>query len=124
MRYTSFRDITVASTCGLSIHLKKGVPTACPPGMHDELLAKGCVPEAGTEEPDDGTSPKAPTNAVERYEALCKAFEKISLRNERTDFNAAGVPHAAVLAKELGYAVNNKERDPAWAKWQHETAAA
>lgn len=122
MRYTSFRDITVASTCGLSVSLKKGEPKACPPGMHDELLALGCVPESPPPEPEEGAPPKAPTNAVERYEALCKAFEKIALRNDRTEFNAAGVAHAAVLARELGYSVNNKERDAAWAKWQHETA--
>jgi hypothetical protein len=92
--------------------------------MHDELLAMGCVPESPLAEPEEGAAPTAPTSTTERYTALCKAFEKISLRNERTEFNAAGVPHAAVLQKLLGYVVNTKERDAAWAKWQHETAPA
>lgn len=124
MKYTSYRDITVASTCGLSVSLKKGVPTHCAPGMHDELLALGCVPDEAPPEPEEGAAPRAPTDAIGRYEALCKAFEKVALRNERTDFNAGGVPHASVLAKELGYNVNAKERDAAWAKWQNETAPA
>lgn len=122
MRYTSYRDITVASTCGLSIELKKGEPKFCPPAMHDELLALGCVPESAPPEPDENAPPSAPTEAGARYTALTKAFEVIALRNQREDFNAAGVPHAAVLAKVLGYSVNSKERDPAWAKWQNETA--
>ena len=124
MNYTSYRDITVASTCGLSIELKKGVSTKCPPGMHDELLALGCVPDSPPPEPEAGAAPVAPTGAAEKYEALCKAFKKIALRNERTDFNAAGVPHASVLAAEMGYTTNAKERDAAWAKWQHESAPA
>lgn len=124
MHYTSHRDITVASTCGLSAELKKGVPTLCPPGMHDELLALGCVPDEAPPEPEAGAAPVAPTSLPERYAALCRAFEIVALRNERNEFNAVGVPHAAVLAKELGYAVNAKERDAAWAKWQNETAPA
>lgn len=90
--------------------------------MHDELLAKGCVPETETPEPEVGAAPVAPTNLVDRHAALCAAFEKIALRNERSDFNSVGIPHAAVLAKELGWTCNSKERDAAWTKWQHETA--
>ena len=124
MLYTSHRNITVASTCGLSVELKKGEPTLCPPGMHDELIALGCIPEEPASAPEPGAAPVAPTDLIGRYQALCKAFEVIALRNERTDFNATGVPHPAVLAKELGYTVNAKERDAAWAKWQNETAPA
>ncbi len=122
MRYISNRNLTVASTCGLSVELKKGEPTLCPPGMHDELLALGCLPEESLPEPEPGSAPTAPTDLIGRYEALCRAFETVVLRNERTDFNATGMPHPAVLAKELGYTVSAKERDAAWTKWQNETA--
>ena len=122
MRYIAPRNLTLASTCGLSIELKKGVATLCPPGMHDELLAKGCVPETEMPEPEPGSAPVAPSGLNERYDALRVAFEKIALRNERGDFNAVGMPHAAVLAKELGWTCNTKERDAAWGKWQNETA--
>lgn len=121
MKYTAPRDLTLASTCGLSIELVKGKATLCPPGMHDELLALGCVPDS-TPESAPGTAPVAPTNKADRYAALCVAFEAIALRNERTEFNAAGVPHSAVLAKELGWTCDAKERDAAWAKWQNEIA--
>ena len=124
MRYTSHRNITVASTCGLSVELKKGEPTLCPPGMHDELLALGCVPEDEMPEPEVGAEPVAPSSLPDRHAALCRAFEAVALRNRRNDFNAVGVLHGAVLAKELGYPVDAKERDAAWAKWQNETAPA
>lgn len=114
--------MTIASLTGLSIELKKGEPKLCPPGMHDELLARGCVPETETPEPEPSVTPTAPTNPADRYAALCVAFEKLSLRNERTDFNAVGFPHAAALAKELGWTCSGKERDTAWAKWQSEGA--
>ena len=123
MKYIAPRNLTLASVCGLSIELIKGKPTLCPPGMHEELLALGCVPETPLPEPADDAKPTKPMTPNDRYVALTKAFEVISLRNERTEFNAVGVPHAAVLAKELGWNVDAKERDASWAKWQHETAA-
>jgi hypothetical protein len=122
MKYIAPRNLTLASVCGLSIELTKGEPRLCPPGMHDELLALGCIPETEMPEPAEGSAPVAPTNLIDRYSTLCTAFEIIALRNERTDFNAVGVPHAAVLAKELGWTCNAKERDAAWAKWQNEIA--
>lgn len=124
MRYISHRDITIASTCGLSAHLKKGVPTLCPPGMHDELLAVGCVPEEVMPEEVKGDAPAMPASPGGRYEAAIKAFETLTLRNKREEFNAVGVPHAAALAKELGWKLDGKERDAAWAKWQNESAPA
>ena len=122
MRYIAPRNMTLASVCGLSVELIKGEPRLCPPGMHDELLARGCVPETAAPEPEPGSAPVAPTNLNDRYATLCTAFEIIALRNERTEFNAVGVPHSAVLAKELGWTCHAKERDAAWAKWQNEVA--
>lgn len=122
MKYIAPRNLTLSSVCGLSIELVKGEPRLCPPGMHDELLALGCVPETEIEEVVVEGKVNEPTNLPARYTALCDAFEAVALRNKREEFNAVGVPHAAVLAKELGWTVNAKERDAAWAKWQNETA--
>ena len=48
----------------------------------------------------------------------------MALRSKRGDFSGSGVPNLAVLAEELGWKVESKERDAAWAKWQNETAPA
>lgn len=122
MKYTAPRDLTLASVCGLSIELTKGEPRLCPPGMHEELLALGCVPEEYVTEPVIEGKVNRPASLVDRYTALTVAFQAIALRNERSEFNAVGTPHAAVLAKEVGYTVDAKERDAAWSKWQNEVA--
>lgn len=122
-KYVSYRDITVSSVMGHSIEFKKGVPTNCPPTMHAELIAMGIMPEEPmTEEPVvEGT--KSPQDPVAREKAIFDAFEKITLRNAREDFTAAGLPHKAVLAKELGWTVENKERDTLFTKWNVEHSA-
>ena len=122
-KYVSYRDITVSSVMGHSIEFKKGVPTNCPPTMHAELLAMGILPEEPlAEEPVvDGTS--APQDPQVREAALYAAFEKIVLKNERSDFTAVGSPHLSVLEKELGWKVDAKERDNMFKQWTLERSA-
>jgi len=111
--------MTVASLSGRSVEFKKGVPTLAPPQMHAELIAKGVVPETESEEPVEVNPDQGPQIPYEREEALFAAFEKLAKRNKRGDFTAGGAPHAAVLAKELGWTdVDVKERDAAWTKFQ------
>jgi len=92
--------------------------------MHDELLALGCIPEEDIPVEVKEGEVLVPSDAKSRYEAAVVAFEAITLRNKREELNAAGVPHAAPLAKELGWKMDGKERDLAWAKWQNEIAPA
>lgn len=123
MNYIAPRDMTVASRSGRSVEFKKNKPTYCPPQMHAELIACGVVPaEEMPEVKVEGTV--EPTVSVEREVALFAAFEKLILRNERTEFTSAGTPHCAVLAKLLDWAnLDAKERDAAWAKFQASKAA-
>lgn len=117
MKYVAPYDMTVTSLSGRSVELKKGEPTHCPPQMHAELISRGVVP---AEEVDE-KAPDAPVELTpdERKAAFFKAFEVMALRNARGDFGAAGTPHAAALAKELGWtAVDAKERDAMWAAFQ------
>lgn len=117
-KYVSHRNITVSSLCGRSVEFKKGEPTLCPPQMHAELLAMGIMPEEAQEDDTTDTGPKEPTVLVEREAAMFEVFEKLTLRARREDFTAVGAPHAAVLAKELGWGqINSKERDALWSKW-------
>jgi len=124
MKYVSHRNITVASVCGLSMEFKKGEPAFAPPGMHKELLALGVVP---VDEPDAepvATLPNAePIDPAERKATIFAAFEAISLRGVREEFNGSSIPHAAVLAKELGWSMGAKERDLLWREFTAEKAA-
>ena len=123
-KYIAHRNITVASLCGRSVEFKKGEPTLCPPSMHAELMAMGIMPVDPVEDTPDAVSSE-PTTQNEREVALFAAFEKLTLRARREDFTAVGVPHASVLAKELGWGqLNGKERDAAWAKWSLEQVTA
>ena len=123
MNYIAPRNMTVASVSGRSVRFSKGEPTYAPPQMHAELIAVGVVPAEEIPEVETNT-PVEPTVPKEREAALFAAFEKIALRGKREEFTAVGVPHGAVLAKELGWSVNNKERDAAWTKFNLEKAEA
>ncbi len=119
MNYIAPRNMTVASVSGRSVTFVKGVPTYAPDQMHAELIQCGVVPAEEIPEPPDDGSPKEPTLPPEREAALFKAFEAIILRGKREDFTAVGVPHNAVLVKQLGWTqISNKERDAAWQKLQ------
>ena len=123
-KYIAHRNITVSSLCGRSVEFKKGEPTLCPPAMHAELLAMGIMPVDPVEDTPESMS-NEPSVQGEREAALFAMFEKLTLRARREDFTAVGVPHAAVLAKELGWGqLNGKERDAAWAKWSLEKVTA
>jgi hypothetical protein len=124
MEYIAPRKMTVASVSGRSVEFEKGKPTYAPPQMHAELIAVGIVPaEDIPEVVVDG--PVEPTIPAEREAALFAAFEKISLRGRREEFTAVGVPHSAVLTKELGWSgLSGKERDAAWAKFTLAKAGA
>lgn len=118
-KYISHRNVTVASLCGRSVEFKKGEPTLCPPQMHEELLARGIMPEEPPEDVVENSAPVEPTGTGERETALFDLFEKLTLRARREDFTAVGVPHAAVIAKELNWGqINAKERDATWDKWK------
>jgi len=117
MRFTMFRNRTIASTCGLSIEFKKGEPHFVPPQMYAEVIAAGGVSEEELREEDLPPTPATPAQLAEREQAMFKAFDTITRRAQRDDFTAGGVPHASVLAREVGWAVQAKERDAAWAKY-------
>ena len=118
MHYIAPRDMTVASRSGRSVEFVKHEPTYAPPQMHAELIAHGIVP--AEEVPEVVVAPGTePFVAAEREAALFAAIEKIVTRGKRGDFAGTGAPHTAVLARELGWsALDAKERDAAWAKFQ------
>jgi hypothetical protein len=117
MKFMLSRNRTIASTCGISIEFKKGELHLVPPAMYAEVIAAGGVPEGELTEDELPEGAATPEALAEREAAMIAAFEKIVLRNERGEFTAGGMPHSAVLARELGWAVQAKERDAAWIKF-------
>jgi hypothetical protein len=117
MKFMMSRDRTIASTCGISIGFKKGVLQLVPPAMYTEVLAAGGVPEDEIPEDEMPGAPTSPEALADREAALFKAFETITLKNEREDFTAGGTPHSTVLSRMLGWSVMAKERDAAWVKF-------
>ena len=114
--------MTVSSLSGRSVELLKGVPTHCPPQMHDELIARGVVPAEEMPEPEVAEGPQEPTDPVARRAAIFASFKKLSLRAKREEFTASGVPHLAVLAMDLGWPMVAKERDAMWVEFNQTTA--
>lgn len=116
MEYIAPRTMTAVSLSGRSVEFEKGVPKYAPPQMHNELIALGIVPAEPVEEPEAAADDE-PQNPADREAALFAAFDKLALRGKRGDFTASGAPHVSVLAKELGWTVDAKERDLAWVKY-------
>jgi hypothetical protein len=85
--------------------------------MHAELISYGIVPTEETPEVEK-VETLEPQTSHDREESIFAAFERIAMRDKREDFTAAGFPHNAVLAKELGWTgVTSKERDSLWTKF-------
>lgn len=119
VKFVMHRDKTIASTMGLSLAFEKGVPMAVPPYMIQEVIAAGGVPESElTDEEVVALTSNEPTDKDERQAALFAAFEDMVLRNVREEFTAGGAPHTSVLTQKLGWSVQAKERDLAFAKFK------
>lgn len=119
MNYIAPRNMTVVSVSGRSVAFIKGEPTFAPPQMHAELISVGVVPTEELPEPENNEV-REPLEPAEREKALFGLFEKLVLRGKREDFTGVGLPHLAVMKRELGWEVAAKERDATWAKFQQE----
>ena len=119
-KFVMNRDLVHVSKLGASVEFKKGEPTFVPKMLHPEMEALGAeLVEGESEESDDVNDHAKPTKKADRIAAMNEAFERIALRADKTELTANGVPHTAVLRKELGWAVDGKERDDAWAAFKH-----
>ncbi len=115
MKFTMNRTCVIVSTLGHAIGFEKGVPTHVPPGMYEEVLAKGAAPDE--EIPFDETK-VADVSVEDRKILLQAAIEEIVTKNDTADFTAGGLPHAKVLSAKVGFNVLADERDAAYAAFQ------
>lgn len=123
MKFTMFRNRTVATSRGHVIEFVKGVATHVPAECYDEVIAAGAIPE--DELPDAEVAENAePNDPAERRAAVFDAFDKIVLRNNRDDFAASGAPNAKALNNLLGWPVEAKERITTWNQYKSEKGEA
>lgn len=119
MKFVMHRNRTIVSTSGHAIEFVKGELTHVPPAMYEQVMAAGGVPEEEIDlDPPKEGEVIEPADPVTRQKEIFKAMEKVTLRGKREEFTASGAPHAKVLSTELGWTVQNKERDQAWTAFQ------
>lgn len=118
MKFVMNRDRTVVSGVGLSVEFKKGVMTHVPPGMYQEVINAGGVPESEIPEAERPVASSEPGDPSEREMMILMAMEQIVKANKREQFTAGGAPHGKALQQILGWSVPNQERDKLWVKCQ------
>lgn len=114
------RNATIISKLGFTIHFDKGIPASVPNICIPEVLAIGAErvdapQDAGME---DAKVVAADPIGAEREALLFACFDDIVATNKREDFTAQGVPHVKAIKVMLGFTVDNKERDKAWADYR------
>ncbi len=117
MKFVLNRDKVITSKLGHAIGFVKGQPTHVPKGMWNEVLAVGAVPEDDLPEAAANTS-KEPQDPGERQTMIFAAFEALVLGGKRESFSGTGVPHAKALAAQIGFIIDNKERDALWQEFK------
>lgn len=116
MKFVLNRNKTVVSLQGHAIEFKKGEPTHVPHALWAEVQAIGAVPEEDLPE-EKRADTKEPADPIARKKAIFDAFEQLVLKAERNSFMATGVPHAKSLTAQMGFTIDNKERDALWAEF-------
>ncbi len=117
MKFVLNSDRVFASTLGHSISFKKGEPTHVPPGLYQEVIGIGAIPEEELPQ-EQKNAPTEPTEPHLREAALLEAFNKIVLANKSGDFTAGGMPKDKAMERELGWSVDSKETAEAWKKFK------
>lgn len=120
MKYIMYRDVTVTSVLGHTLHFKKGEPTNVPPAMATLVQERGGVPAEGEAVHKDEPKKPAEPQGTERLDIMVASIEAIVAKNARNDFGANGLPTAKAISRESGFHVDAKERTQAWEKYKAE----
>lgn len=117
MEFVLNRNYTLGSTLGHTIEFKKGKAVHVPQELWS--AAQGIGAQPADELPEVvvvGT--KEPTDPAARKAAIFAAFEQLILGAKRDSFTGTGVPHAKALIGQMGFAIDNKERDILWQEFK------
>ena len=117
MKFVLNRAKTVSSTLGHTIEFIKNEPTYVPREMWAEVQAIGAIPEEDLPEVLLAAT-KEPADPAERKAVIFAAFEQLILGGKRESFAGTGAPHAKVLASQMGFVIDNKERDVLWQEFK------
>lgn len=117
MNFVLNRTKTIASTLGHTIEFIKGNPTFVPREMWPEVQAIGAIPEEDLPEVVRADT-KEPQDPAERKAAIFAGFTQLVLGAKRDSFTGTGVPHAKSLGAQIGFMVDNKERDALWQEFK------
>jgi hypothetical protein len=124
------RNYVLRSTLGHAIEFVKDTPINVPPALVQEAMRFGADMvsakdrAAAVEAMEDAPLPLAPETLVERSAKIRAAFTDLVSRNERGDFNAAGLPNLKPLSLLAGFNVDANERNSNWQAMLDEKAGA
>ena len=120
MQFVMNRDVIVWAKDGThSIGFKKGEPMHVPSKMKGQVMEMGGQPadEKTQEELDKVEVSKdtaAPTDPIEREDAIRDVLQTILDRNESRDFTASNRPKIDVIRAAAGFQVDVSESDKLW----------
>lgn len=114
------RSYRLATLKGHSIQFAAGVPTFVPPSVVADAIAIGAEAADGeaydvTPQPPPAAN-NGPSDAAKREQDIMAAINTITVRNDRDEFNAGGVPKPAAVAAVVGYKVDKREVTEVWMK--------
>jgi hypothetical protein len=116
--FTLHKNYILRTTHGHSIGFVKGEATYVPPLCVPDALSVGAVPVDGIESVDPEEVEVAPLSPSERKAAVFKAFDTMSKRGERMDFNASGLPNNKRIPALTGFEITTNERDAFWTEYK------
>ena len=111
------RNYTLRSLYGHVVTFEKGKEVFVPNIVVNECVAIGAEQMDGTPDvlgPEEVSA--KPMSPDEREAAVLAAFEKLAKKNERSDFNGAGMPTDKAVEREAGFKVDQKELKSLWQK--------
>lgn len=127
MNYVLNRNYVLVTLTGKSIEFRKGLPTHVPPDCIRSAIGIGAFPADGSEvdvilEGDEPRLKKAPTDPVERQDAIMQVVRDLVIRNDRDDFTAAGLPSPKVISGILKWRVDLREVNNVYRIYNEELA--
>lgn len=114
------RSHVLRSLTGHSVSFEKGIPVFVPPLLVKEAVGIGAerVDAKQGEGFEEAAAPKQDPQGDERVEIIFKCFKTLMEKNAREDFTASGAPHIKAIRAEVGFTVDNKERDKMWEEFR------
>jgi hypothetical protein len=117
MEFVLNRNKTHASTLGHTIEFTKGEAVYVPQELWAEVQAIGAQPKEDLPE-EVRAATKEPVDPAARKALIMAAFAQLVLGAKRESFSGTGAPHAKALASQMGFVIDNKERDVLWQEFK------